>query len=189
MRRAAARSVHVHQWGRIVAARARWQERLEAIEFDSEIEHEVAEGRADFVPVFLSDIPSLFSNGVIPLDVAIVQLSPPDVHGYCSLGTSVDCARAAVLPLREGQVFDVARETTHIAMRVAGKTLFGTDTLDEADELVVVHRSGRGILAQHVQAMKLSQRATRARRCSFGPSRLAGRSLCSAIDSTCFTFL
>jgi len=56
----------------------------------------VAEGRADFVPVFLSDIPSLFSNGVIPLDVAIVQLSPPDVHGYCSLGTSVDCARAAV---------------------------------------------------------------------------------------------
>lgn len=47
----------------------------------------------------------------------------------------VDCARAAVLPLREGQVFDVARETTHIAMRVAGKTLFGTDTLDEADEL------------------------------------------------------
>ena len=56
----------------------------------------VAAGRADFVPVFLSDIPSLFMHGVIPLDVAIVQLSPPDRHGYCSLGTSVDCARAAV---------------------------------------------------------------------------------------------
>ncbi|HMN07738.1 MAG TPA: acetyl-CoA hydrolase/transferase C-terminal domain-containing protein [Gemmatimonadaceae bacterium] len=56
----------------------------------------VNDGRADFVPVFLSDIPSLFLNGVIPLDVAIVQLSPPDRHGYCSLGTSVDCARAAV---------------------------------------------------------------------------------------------
>lgn len=56
----------------------------------------VAAGRADFVPVFLSDIPSLFLNGVIPLDVALVQLSPPDRHGYCSLGTSVDCARAAV---------------------------------------------------------------------------------------------
>ena len=54
------------------------------------------DGRADFVPVFLSDIPSLFTNGVIPLDVAMVQLSPPDAHGYCSLGTSVDCARAAV---------------------------------------------------------------------------------------------
>ena len=56
----------------------------------------VDDGRADFVPVFLSDIPSLFTNGVIPLDVAMVQLSPPDAHGYCSLGTSVDCARAAV---------------------------------------------------------------------------------------------
>lgn len=56
----------------------------------------VAEGRADFVPVFLSDIPSLFTDGVVPLDVALLQLSPPDRHGYCSLGTSVDAARAAV---------------------------------------------------------------------------------------------
>lgn len=56
----------------------------------------VEAGRADFMPVFLSDIPGLFSNGTVPLDVAIVQLSPPDRHGYCSLGTSVDAARAAV---------------------------------------------------------------------------------------------
>jgi acyl-CoA hydrolase len=56
----------------------------------------VAEGRADFMPVFLSDIPALFTSGAIPLDVAIVQLSPPDRHGLCSLGTSVDAARAAV---------------------------------------------------------------------------------------------
>jgi acyl-CoA hydrolase len=53
-------------------------------------------GRADFIPVFLSDIPALFTSGAIPLDVAIVQLSPPDRHGNCSLGTSVDTARAAV---------------------------------------------------------------------------------------------
>lgn len=56
----------------------------------------VDSGRADFVPVFLSDIPALFTSGALPLDVAIVQLSPPDRHGYCSLGTSVDAARAAV---------------------------------------------------------------------------------------------
>ncbi len=56
----------------------------------------VDEGRADFMPVFLSDIPSLFVSGAVPLDVAIVQLSPPDRHGLCSLGTSVDAARAAV---------------------------------------------------------------------------------------------
>lgn len=56
----------------------------------------VREGRADFVPVFLSDIPDLFKNGQLPLDVALIQVSPPDKHGYCSLGVSVDIARAAV---------------------------------------------------------------------------------------------
>jgi len=56
----------------------------------------VEAGRADFMPVFLSDIPGLFSSGQIPLDAAVVQLSPPDAHGNCSLGTSVDAARGAV---------------------------------------------------------------------------------------------
>ncbi len=56
----------------------------------------IAEGRADFMPVFLSDIPALFHTGRIRLDAALVQLSPPDRHGFCSLGTSVDSARAAV---------------------------------------------------------------------------------------------
>lgn len=56
----------------------------------------IAEGHADFIPVFLSDIPGLFQSGRIPLDAALVQLSPPDRHGFCSLGTSVDSARAAV---------------------------------------------------------------------------------------------
>ncbi|MBI2518208.1 MAG: acetyl-CoA hydrolase/transferase family protein [Opitutae bacterium] len=55
----------------------------------------IAEGRADFMPVFLSDIPYLFNTRRLPLDVAILQLSPPDEHGWCTLGTSVDCARAA----------------------------------------------------------------------------------------------
>ena len=56
----------------------------------------VNEGHADFVPVFLSDIPSLFTSGQVRLDAAIVQLSPPDRHGFCTLGTSIDAARAAV---------------------------------------------------------------------------------------------
>jgi len=49
----------------------------------------------DYVPVFLSEIPRLF-EGVLPLDVALLHVSPPDAHGYCSLGVSVDVARAAV---------------------------------------------------------------------------------------------
>lgn len=56
----------------------------------------VNEGRADYVPVFLSEIPELFIQNILALDVAIVQVSPPDSHGYCSLGVSVDIARSAV---------------------------------------------------------------------------------------------
>jgi acyl-CoA hydrolase len=60
------------------------------------IRQAVKENRADYVPVFLSEIPELFKRNILPLDVAIVQVSPPDQHGYCSLGTSVDIARSAV---------------------------------------------------------------------------------------------
>ncbi|MET0392909.1 MAG: acetyl-CoA hydrolase/transferase C-terminal domain-containing protein [Chitinophagaceae bacterium] len=52
--------------------------------------------QGDYVPIFLSEIPRLFQQSFLPLDVALVQVSPPDAHGYCSLGTSVDIARAAV---------------------------------------------------------------------------------------------
>lgn len=55
----------------------------------------VQAGVADFIPVFLSDIPGLFRDGPIRLDAALLQVSPPDRHGFCSLGTSVDAARAA----------------------------------------------------------------------------------------------
>lgn len=56
----------------------------------------VGRGDADYVPAFLSEMPALFRDGVLPLDVAMVHVSPPDKHGYCSLGVSVDIARAAV---------------------------------------------------------------------------------------------
>lgn len=56
----------------------------------------VAEGRADVVPIFLQDIPRLFHDGIYKPDVSLISVSPPDQHGYCSLGTSVDCVRAAL---------------------------------------------------------------------------------------------
>jgi acyl-CoA hydrolase len=55
----------------------------------------IEEGRADFIPVFLSDIPDLFRRNVVPLDVAMLSLSPPDRQGNCTLGPSVDAAKAA----------------------------------------------------------------------------------------------
>ncbi|ETN60354.1 4-Hydroxybutyrate CoA-transferase [Anopheles darlingi] len=56
----------------------------------------VADGRGDAVPIFLHEIPLLFRRKLIQPDVAIVSVSPPDNHGYCTLGTSVDCVRAAL---------------------------------------------------------------------------------------------
>lgn len=56
----------------------------------------IERGQADYVPIFLSEIPALFRKRIFPLDVAMVQVSPPDKHGFCSLGVSVDASRAAV---------------------------------------------------------------------------------------------
>jgi 4-hydroxybutyrate CoA-transferase len=55
----------------------------------------VNEGRADYVPIFLSDVPELFASGVLPLDAVLLNLTRPDAHGYCSFGTSVDASLAA----------------------------------------------------------------------------------------------
>eukprot|EP00485_Elphidium_margaritaceum_P010149 CAMPEP_0202697406 /NCGR_PEP_ID=MMETSP1385-20130828/10734_1 /ASSEMBLY_ACC=CAM_ASM_000861 /TAXON_ID=933848 /ORGANISM="Elphidium margaritaceum" /LENGTH=435 /DNA_ID=CAMNT_0049353859 /DNA_START=222 /DNA_END=1529 /DNA_ORIENTATION=- len=54
-------------------------------------------GLADFTPIFLSEIPQLFEDPDFVVDVSLIQTSPPDKHGYCSLGTSVDCTRSALL--------------------------------------------------------------------------------------------
>lgn len=57
----------------------------------------IEEGRADFTPIFLGDIPQIFYKGIVVPDVALVQVTPADKHGYHSLGTSVDCTRAALI--------------------------------------------------------------------------------------------
>lgn len=69
--------------------------RINCMFVSNSVRQAVNEGRADFIPVFLSDIPDLFRKQM-HIDVALVQVSPPDEHGYCSLGVSVDIARSAV---------------------------------------------------------------------------------------------
>jgi acyl-CoA hydrolase len=66
----------------------------------SNIRTAVAEGRASYIPVFLSEIPLLFRRGILKLDAVLITVSPPDQHGFCSLGTSVDATRAAVQSAR-----------------------------------------------------------------------------------------
>jgi 4-hydroxybutyrate CoA-transferase len=70
--------------------------RHNALFVGSNVREAVNNGLADYTPVFLSEAPAFIANGTLPVDVALVQVSPPDKHGFCRLGTSVACARAAV---------------------------------------------------------------------------------------------
>ncbi|HZY03611.1 MAG TPA: acetyl-CoA hydrolase/transferase C-terminal domain-containing protein [Anaeromyxobacteraceae bacterium] len=70
--------------------------RVNSLFVGSNVRRAVHEGRADYLPAFLSEVPKMFRAGILPLDVALVQVSPPDRHGFCSLGVSVDVSRAAV---------------------------------------------------------------------------------------------
>ncbi len=60
------------------------------------VRHTLKAGNGSYTPVFLSELPLLFKNGVIPLDIALIQVSPPDKHGYCSLGVTVAATLAAI---------------------------------------------------------------------------------------------
>ncbi len=67
-----------------------------ALFLGANVREAVEYGNADYVPAFLSEMPALFRQRVLPIDVALVHVSRPDAHGYCSLGVSVDVARAAI---------------------------------------------------------------------------------------------
>jgi len=60
------------------------------------VRHTLKAGNGSYTPVFLSEVPNLFRRNVLPIDVAMIQVSPPDKHGYCSLGISVEATLAAV---------------------------------------------------------------------------------------------
>ena len=62
----------------------------------SNMRKQLNQGIGDYVPVFLSEVPLLFSRRILPVDVALIQVSPPDQHGYCSLGPSVDVSLSAI---------------------------------------------------------------------------------------------
>jgi acyl-CoA hydrolase len=92
------RLYHLHLAGNVPLVAPEHEARFRSVSFftGASMRKPIEEGRADFMPIFLSDIPGLFGSGRVPLDVALVQLSPPDRHGNCTLGTSCDAARSAV---------------------------------------------------------------------------------------------
>lgn len=74
--------------------------RVNTLFISDNVRKAVNEGRADFTPCFLSEIPGLFKNGYLPLDVALVHVSPPDEHGFCSFGVEVGVTKTAAQAAR-----------------------------------------------------------------------------------------
>ena len=92
----------------------------------------VNEGRADYVPVFLSDVPRLFAGGLVPLDAVLVNATPPDAHGFCSLGTSVEAMHAAIRAAKT-----VIVQLNAALPRTLGESFIHVDDIDLAAEVDV----------------------------------------------------
>jgi len=89
--------VHLLTLGRAdyIAPQMEGHFRHNAMFIGGNVRQAVNEGRADYTPVFLSQIEDLFESGQMPIDVALIQVSPPDMHGYCSFGVGVDTTLTA----------------------------------------------------------------------------------------------
>lgn len=90
--------IHIHTEGNAAYADPQYKDsfRIANLFIGSNMRNKLDYSRVDYLPCFLHEIPILFRSGKRPVDVALIHVSPPDDHGYCTLGTSVDIARAAV---------------------------------------------------------------------------------------------
>lgn len=104
----------------------------------------VNEGRADYVPVFLSDVPRLFESGMLPLDHVFVNATPPDAHGFCSLGTSVEAMHAAIRASKQ-----VIVQFNRAVPRTLGESFIHVDDIDLAVECdVPPYEHGNGAIGE-----------------------------------------
>jgi len=90
--------VSITQQGNVEIAKQQYKDSfyINSLFTSTPVREAVNSENGDYVPIFLSEIPILFKNGILPIDVALITVSPPDNHGYCTLGTSVDVARSAI---------------------------------------------------------------------------------------------
>lgn len=89
---------HLHTEGEARYANPEFAESFHVNSFfiGANVRHTIQQGNGSYTPVFLSELPNLFRKNVLPLDVAFIHVSPPDRHGYCSLGVSVEASVAAI---------------------------------------------------------------------------------------------
>ncbi|PKG43240.1 acetyl-CoA hydrolase/transferase family protein [Psychroflexus sp. MES1-P1E] len=90
--------IHLHTEGRAAYTEKPYSQafKMNSVFVGSNVRQSVKEGHGDYIPIFLSEIHLLFRRSILPLDVAFIQVSPPDSHGYCSLGTSIDITIPAI---------------------------------------------------------------------------------------------
>ncbi len=117
---------HLHIVGNVTFAQPEYAGRFRSVSLftSAPLRKPIEEGRADFVPIFLSDIPRLFTTGQVPLDAVLLQLSPPDINGHCTLGTSIDTAKAAADSARI-----VLAEINEQMPRTHGRTIIPFDRI------------------------------------------------------------
>lgn len=90
--------IHLHTEGEAAYAQEKYKENFHLNSFfvGANVRESTNSGISDYIPIFLSEIPSLFRKGILTVDVALIHVSPPDKHGFCSLGVSVDIAITAI---------------------------------------------------------------------------------------------
>ena len=90
--------IHLHTEGQAAYTEKPYSQafKMNSVFVGPNVRKSVKEGHGDYIPIFLSEIHLLFRRSILPLDVAFIQVSPPDSHGYCSLGTSIDITIPAI---------------------------------------------------------------------------------------------
>ncbi|MCS7120618.1 MAG: GNAT family N-acetyltransferase [Candidatus Bathyarchaeota archaeon] len=143
--------LHVHTLGVAPYTRPIYSERfrLNAFFVGINTREAVAQGRADYTPVFLSDLPRLIRRGMIPIDVALIQVTPPDEHGFCSLGVSVEITKTAA----ENAKLVIAQVNREMP-RVLGDSFIHVNQIDvvvEHDEPILeMPRRERDIVSERI---------------------------------------
>jgi 4-hydroxybutyrate CoA-transferase len=103
--------------------------RHNALFIGSNVRSAVNAGRADFTPIFLSEVPSLFYKKIIPIDVALIHVSPPDKYGFCSFGIGVECTK----PAADNAKFIIAQINPNMP-RTLGNSFIHIDKFDKCIE-------------------------------------------------------
>jgi acyl-CoA hydrolase len=141
--------VHMKTLGEAVYTRPEYEGifRHRGLFLGDNVREAVAAGRADYTPIFLSEIEGLFASGALPLDVTLMQVSPPDEHGFVTLGTTVDCTLNAARASKT-----VIAEVNERMPRTHGDTSF------HVSHLSAIVESSRPLLESHPEPPTAIQR-------------------------------